>query len=98
MQNIVKRTEKKMKIKKGFILRKFGNEYMAVAVGEAGKDFNGMIRMNEAGAYIWNLLKDDTTKEEVINKMCEYYDGLDRATAEADLNEFLETVKTAIEE
>ena len=40
-----------LKVKKGFILRKLGTEYMAVAIGEASKKFNGMIRLNGTGAF-----------------------------------------------
>ena len=35
-----------LKTKKGFILRKLASEYMVVAIGEASKNFNGMIRMS----------------------------------------------------
>ncbi|MDO5392450.1 MAG: PqqD family protein [Eubacteriales bacterium] len=87
-----------MKTKNGFILRKLGKEYMVVAIGEAGKSFNGMIRMNEAGEWLWNQMKEDISKDELVNRMCSYYDKLSQETAEADLVEFLETVKAAIEE
>lgn len=87
-----------MKIKKGYILRKLGREFMVVPIGEASKNFNGMIRMNEAGSWLWNQLKESISKEELVEKMCAYYDGLDAATAEADLNEFLENIRFAIEE
>ena len=40
-----------LKAKKGFLLRKLGPEYMVVAIGEASKNLNGMIRMNETGAF-----------------------------------------------
>ena len=40
-----------IKAKKGFLLRRLGDEYMVVAIGEASKNFNGMIRMNETGAF-----------------------------------------------
>lgn len=86
-----------MKIKTGFILRKLGKEYMAVAVGEAGKEFNGMIRMNEAGSWLWNQLKEGVSEEELIEKMCEYYDDLEPETAKADLEEFLTSIAPALE-
>lgn len=86
-----------MKVKEGFILRKLGNEYMVVAVGEASKSFNGMIRMNEAGAFLWDELKQGITREELIQKMMEHYEDLDVDTASADLDEFLETVANAVE-
>lgn len=86
-----------MKIKQGFILRKLGREFMVVAVGEAGKQFNGMIRMNAAGAWIWNQMKEEISREMLLDKMCDYYDDLDRETAGADLDEFLATVSMAVE-
>ena len=47
-----------MKIKNGFILRNFSDAYVVVAVGEAAKDFNGMITLNETGAFLWKTLAD----------------------------------------
>lgn len=87
-----------MKVKQGFILRKLGREYMVVAIGEASKSFNAMIRMNEAGAWLWKQMQEDISRDELVEKMCVNYEGLDKETAAADLNEFLETVKTAIAE
>ena len=47
-----------LKTKKGFLLRRLGDEYMAVAIGEASRHFNGMIRLNETGAFYWKELED----------------------------------------
>ena len=47
-----------MKIKNGFILRNVSDAYVVVAVGEAAKDFNGMITLNETGAFLWKTLAD----------------------------------------
>lgn len=87
-----------MKIKNGYILRKLGSEYMVVPVGEAGQQFNGMIRMNAAGAWLWERLKEGTSKQALVQAMCANYEGLDAATAEADLNEFLQSISMAVEE
>lgn len=87
-----------MKVKEGFILRKLGKEYMVVAIGESSKSFNGMIRMNGAGAWLWEQLQQGITKEALVEKMLERYDDVDEKTASADLDEFLETIKNAISE
>lgn len=87
-----------LKIKKGFLLRKLGKDYMAVAIGEASKSFNGMLRLNEAGAFLWDELKKGISREELIRKMLDRYDDLDAETAEKDLNEFLESISIAVEE
>lgn len=41
-----------MKIRKGFILRKVGEQNVVVAVGEASRSFNGIIRLNDSGRYL----------------------------------------------
>ena len=42
-----------LKAKNGFLLRHLGDEAMVVAIGEANKSFNGMIRLSETGAFYW---------------------------------------------
>lgn len=86
-----------MHIKKGFIIRQIGQEYMVVAIGQASNEFSGMIRLNSTGAFIWNELLNDTTKENIITKMLESFEDIDECTAKNDLEEFLETIKVAIE-
>lgn len=87
-----------LRTKKGFILRKMLNEYMVVAVGEAGVRFNGMIRLNAAGAFLWEKLEQGATESELIDAMLKHYDDLDEQAAKADLTEFLESVRFALEE
>ncbi len=55
-----------MKIKKGFIIRKLGAEHMVVAIGQASKEFAGMIKLNETGAFLWNALVNEATEEELM--------------------------------
>ena len=42
-----------MKIKDGFMLRKVGGQNVVVAVGKASRDFNGIIRLNDTGRFLW---------------------------------------------
>lgn len=86
-----------MKAKKGFILRRLGQEYMVVPIGEASKNLNGMIRMNETGAFLWKELENGITEEELIGKMLERFEELDEETAHKDLREYLETMEIALE-
>ena len=65
-----------MKIKEGFVLEKVGSSYLAVAVGDAAKSFQGLVRMNETGAFMWNLLTDsDKTLDELVSYLSEEYDA-----------------------
>ncbi len=87
-----------MKIKDGYIIKKLGAGYVVVTVGEASKDFNGLIRLNETGAFLWNRIRAGTgTKEKLAEAMTEAYEGLNEETAKKDLEEFLANVAFAIE-
>ena len=78
-----------MKIKNGFILRNVSDAYVVVAVGEAAKDFNGMITLNETGAFLWKTLADGCAdKNELVAKLLSEYD-VDKALAERDVDAFV---------
>ena len=81
-----------MKIKKGFIVRKIGGQNVAVAVGEASKEFNGMIKLNETGKFLWDLLEKGALIDELVEKVLEEYE-VDESTARADVEKFVENLK-----
>lgn len=86
-----------MKAKKGFLLRRLGDEYMVVPVGEASKNFNGMIRMNETGAFYWKELEKGISEEDLVQKTLERFEDLDEETARRDLKEYLGTMEIALD-
>ena len=63
-----------MKIKNGFVLREIAGQYMAVPVGERVNDLHGMIALNETGAFIWKLLENEKTEEDLAKALTEDYD------------------------
>lgn len=63
-----------MKIKDGFVVRKIANQYMAVPVGARAKELHGMIGLNETAAFLWELLKEETTEEELASRLYEEYE------------------------
>ena len=72
---------------------------MVVTIGQASKDFNGVIRLNATGAFLWQCILDGTdSREKLVAKMLERFEDLDEATANTDLDEFLETIAFALEE
>ncbi len=85
-------------VKKGFILRKLDTEHIVVAIGEASKEFNGMIRLNGTGAMYWKELEKGTTKEELVAKTMEQYKGVDEKTVSCDVEEFLASISAALEQ
>ena len=83
-----------MKIRNGFMLRKVGGQNVVVAVGAASRDFNGIIKLNETGAFLWDLLKSERTPEELTEALLAEYD-IDRETASADVEAFAERLSRA---
>ena len=53
-----------MKIKKGFVVREIAGQSVVVALGSATKDFNGMIKLNDSGRVIWDMLSEGKAAED----------------------------------
>lgn len=77
-----------MRIKEGFLLRKLGSEYVAVAMGAARKSFNGLIRMNDTGKFLWECLKKEQTEAELVHALMSEYE-VTEAEAAADVTAFV---------
>ncbi len=82
-----------MKLKNGFVLRKVADSYVVVAVGAEAKKHNVMITLNETGALLWEKLSGGAEKNDLVQAILEVYD-IDEATAEADVERFIEKVNT----
>ena len=76
-----------MKISDGFLLKTVAGKNIVVSVG-AEVNFNGMLTLNDTGVFLWNLLKKDTTKEEMLDKMLKEYD-VSEGVASSDIDNFL---------
>lgn len=83
-----------MKTKKGFMLRSVANRHVVVAVGQASVDFNGLITLNDTGAFIWEELSKGCTYDELLKKKLEVYE-VDEKTAREGIDSFLETARSA---
>lgn len=77
-----------MKIDKQFILRKIAGDYVIIPTGRTTLDFNGLITVNEQGAFLWERLRQDVTEGELVDAILAEYE-VDEATAAADVEEFL---------
>ena len=88
-----------MKIREGYVINKLGDEFVVVTIGEASKEFNGLIRLNGVGAFLWNKIQEGAdSKEKLVQVMIESFEGLDEVTAEKDLEEFLKRIEFALDE
>ena len=83
--------EDKMKVKSGLILNKIADEYVVVSTNGL---IDGMLRLNETAAFIYQLLENDISKSDAIKKMTDEYD-VDVETAERDFNAILKVLSDA---
>lgn len=86
-----------MKIKPGFILRQLAGENVVVPVGAAGENFNGMIRLNDAGALLWRELAGGAEEEQLVSKLLDRFEGVTEAEARTDVREFLDSIRDALD-
>lgn len=83
-----------MKIKKGFMLRKVGKQNVVVALGKASLSFNGIIKLNDTGAFLWGQLSEDKTQDALVNALLTEYDVTPEKAAQ-DVAKFVETLQKA---
>ena len=81
-----------MKIKEGFILRNVAGSFVVVPIGEATLDFNGMMNLNETGAFLFEKMIEGISREDLIKALTDEYD-VDEKTAAADVDAFIEKVE-----
>ncbi len=83
-----------MIIKSGFILHTVGGEQVVVPVGSRTRDFKGMIRLNETGAFLWQQMSSEFTRESVISALLEEYEVTEEIAASA-VDTFMATLRDA---
>lgn len=83
-----------MKIKEGFILRKVGIQFVVAATGKASEHFNGMMRLNESGAFAFRLMQQGITEEELTIRLMGEYE-VSEQTARKDVAAFTAALREA---
>lgn len=83
-----------MKIKEDFLLRKVADSYVVVPVNRMTLDFNGIINLNETGAFLFELLQNGAEREELISKLLDEYE-VTSEKASHDVDVFINKVKEA---
>ncbi len=84
-----------MKLKYNFVTNEVAGKTVAVAVGGDLAKFNGFLKMNTTAAFIFNLLKEDTTEAEIVAKMRDAFDGVSDSELEKSVADFLEELRQA---
>ena len=84
-----------MKLKYTFVTSRVADKTVAVAVNAQGGKKNSIIKMNETGAFIFELLKNDITEQEIIAKLLEEYEGATLEEIEQAVKAFIKNLKKA---
>ncbi len=84
-----------MKIKNGFVVKSIAGQNVVMAIGEASKIFNGVIKLNDSARFIWDMLASGSERDEIVDALEKEYQGVDRAMLERDTDTFIDTLKGA---
>ena len=82
-----------MKIKEGFILREIAGSFVVVPVGQNLVDFSSMITLNETGAFLWNVLLEGASEDELCKKLLLEYEGVSEEDALSDIKDFIKILE-----
>ena len=56
-----------VKVKPGFLLREIGEMYIVVPVGAEAQKFNGIIKLNRSGKFLWEAVSKGIEFDELVN-------------------------------
>lgn len=86
-----------MKLKSDFITQNVEDTQFLVPVGSDA--FSGVVRSNRTAAFIVDCLKSETTKDEIVDAMCQKY-SVAREVVAQDVERILDFLRKidAIEE
>lgn len=80
-----------MKQNPNYILREVAGSMVLVPVGEATREFPGMVTMNPTSVYLWETLATPQTAETLVEAILSKFDA-DPQQAKTDVEKFLHTL------
>lgn len=83
-----------MKLKHNFVINEIAGQKVAVPI-DCGLGEQSIIKTNDTGEYILNLLKTDITKKEIIAKINEDFEINSQDELKSWLDSFIEKLKAA---
>ena len=84
----IRKEEKEMKIRDGFVLRTVVDEFIVMPTGENIAKFEGAVVLNEVSAFVFRQLENAVSRDDLLTAIVNEFD-VDEATAAADLDELL---------
>lgn len=80
-----------MKVKEGFMLREIADSWVIVPLGTRTVEFNGIMTLNESGAFLWRKLEGGAELCDLVSAIKSEYNVNDKIAA-ADVKEFIDAV------
>ncbi len=78
-----------MKIKNDFIIQKMTEtSYVAMPTGNSKNLVKGYLNLNSTGAFLWNILKDSASKQDLVNAIVKNFE-VDVELAKKDVDAFI---------
>jgi len=67
-------SEQRMKRNDGFVLQTVAEECLLIPIGARVIDMNGLVTLNATARFIWELLADERTLEELVAGVAAAFD------------------------
>lgn len=64
-----------MKLKYNFVLQEVAGTFIAVAVGDGARKFHGMMKLNESGKRIFELIQQEDDVDSVVKILSDEYEA-----------------------
>lgn len=80
-----------MKRKIDFIMQNVGGENLLVPLGAQVMDLNGIIILNDTGAWVWELLDEERSLDELTAAVAERFDVTPEIAC-SDVRTFLDEI------
>lgn len=81
-----------MKVRNNFILRKIVNDHLLIPTGETALKVQGMVALSESGSMLYQMLRNECSKADLLAAMLREYDVAPEVAAE-DIDSFLDQMR-----
>lgn len=81
-----------MIIKKELLKRQIAGETILIPVGKTVYDSHGLFAMNELGAFLWDLLPDAQSEDDLVKAVLAEYE-VSEDVARRDIAQFLDELR-----
>ena len=82
-----------MELKKKLMKREIAGDTFLGPLGKTVYDSNGLFFLTEVGAFIWDLLPQAQSEEDILSAILKEYD-VEESVARQDVRSFLEKLKS----